>query len=124
MEDRPKYKFVRGSLVYEICTTFQEGRTEPEDIRMFVIQAKVSQSYKLTRVVTTSLSPFCGIKLDAFGQFNQSFRDSYIRGNHLHMYRTYTSEAMLEKDIEIFKKRYRKRSGMNFWSWTLVVIDE
>jgi hypothetical protein len=73
--------------------------------------------------VTTSLEPYQGIKFDAFGQFNQSYRDFEERGNHLHMYRTYTSEVMLKQDIALFRRRFRKRTGTDLGEPKFFVWD-
>lgn len=97
------YAFCRGDLVFEI---FSYG------LKLYVTQAKVKQSYAYSRRVTTSLEPYQGIKFDSFGQFNQSYRDFEERGNSLHMYRTYTSEARLQQDIDAFKRRFAKRTGV------------
>lgn len=52
-----------------------------------------------------------GVNPKALGQFNQTYRNCYERGNHLHMYRTITTEKMLEVDFGKFRMRYAKRTG-------------
>ena len=62
--------------------------------------------------MTTALEPYQGIKFSAFGQFNQTFRHHEERGKHLHMYRTYSSGAMLKHDVALFKLRFKRRTGI------------
>jgi len=93
----------RGDMVYEIFT---------DNMLLYIDQRPVKALWRLTRVITTALEPYQGIKFDAFGQFNQSYRDSSVRGNHLHMYRMYSTEGMLQHDIIEFLNRFRKRTGI------------
>jgi hypothetical protein len=96
-----QYEFRSGDPVYEIFT---------DDGKLFVRKSTVWYVCIGTCRIATDLEPFQGIKPTAFGQFTQTYRDSSIRGNHLHMYHTFTNEAMLERDIELFKSRYFRRT--------------
>lgn len=98
------YGIRKGGQVYEIFSYRGE---------LHLRQSVARQVYRHSGRVMCSLDPCCGISFGAFGQFNQTYLDYEERGNRLHMYRTFTSEAMLEEDLAKFKKRYRKRTGVH-----------
>lgn len=98
------YAVNRGDIVFEIFA---------DDYKMYVSSAPVRRSYALTKRVTSVLEPYEGVKFSAFGQFNQDYRDYTVRGNHLHMFRMYTTEKMLEQDIAVFRRRFLRRTGFD-----------
>lgn len=50
-----------------------------------------------------------GVNPLSLGQFNQTFRDSNERGNHLHQYRMFTTDEKLLSDITRFADLYYRR---------------
>lgn len=92
--------------VFMVCEIFTQGGV------LYVNKCVPRGVCRFTRRVMCRLSPFQGIKWSAFGQFTQTYRDSTVRGNHLHMYRMFTTSRAFDRDVELFRERYEKRTGI------------
>lgn len=55
--------------------------------------------------------PFNGLKAGAINQFNRQYRCWWQRGNHLNMFRCYSLKSELDKNIQLFHKRFKKLCG-------------
>lgn len=61
--------------------------------------------------IICDFEPFQGMKVGAINQFNRQYRCRDIRGNHLNMFRCYSLKPELSKNIELFKRKFKKITG-------------
>ena len=70
---------------------------------------KISKSGRLLNV----FEPHQGLKSSAINQFNRQYRCWDTRGNNLNMFRMYSLEINLSKNIILFRRRFKKLTGYN-----------
>jgi len=58
--------------------------------------------------IICGFEPFQGLKPSALNQFNRSYREQGIRGNHLNMFRMYCLGDGYHKNLLLFYKKLRK----------------
>lgn len=85
------------------------------EIHCFEDRLYVNKSYikKITNKgrIICNFQPFQGVKLSSINQFNRQYRQSYVRGNHLNMFRCYSLKEKLYENIEKFKIKFKKITG-------------
>lgn len=94
-----------GDKIYEIFSW---------RFKLYINQTRVNRVSRTGRLIC-SLEPDQGVKPESISQFNQTYYDCYERGNHLHMYRMFTTEPLLERDLWRFKVRVWRRCYVDLW---------
>ena len=80
------------------------------DNMLYVNTRTVSKISKKGKIIC-GFEPFNGLKFGAINQFNRQYRCWDIRGNHLNMFRCYSLKGHLNKNLELFHKKFKKITG-------------
>jgi hypothetical protein len=91
-----------GDYIYEIHSR--------ENI-LYINRRVISKMSKKGRIIC-GFEVFNGVKIHSINQFNRSYRHWAERGIHLNMFRLYSLAPELENNIELFKKKYKKQTGI------------
>lgn len=92
-----------GDFIYEIHSL--------ENI-IYINRRVISKISKKGRIIC-GFEVFNGLKTRSINQFNRSYRHWAERGKHLNMFRLYSLEINLQKNIELFKKKFKKQTGID-----------
>lgn len=82
------------------------------NFQIYTQTSKVKRYWKDTGRIVCNLHPQ-GVNILSLGEFCQFYFDENVRGNHLHMYKTYTTSRMYEKDLARFRYRLFRRARLD-----------